>query len=92
VAPGCKHTAWDKIRDIFFPRIAGNEMESPREKEISDLDIRHFIYATFAGIGRPSTTLETVDHFKISISQNWHKGRLDYDWQRPDQAKVQLLF
>jgi hypothetical protein len=37
-------------------------MESPRGKEISDLDIRHFIYATFAGIARSPTTLETADH------------------------------
>ena len=44
-------------------------MESSREKEISDLDIRHFIYATFAGIARPPTTLETADHFNISIAE-----------------------
>jgi hypothetical protein len=37
-------------------------------KRNSDLDIRHFIYATFAGIARPPTTLETADHFKISIA------------------------
>jgi len=43
-------------------------MELPRGKEISDLDIRHFIYATFAGTSRPPTTLETADHFKISIA------------------------
>ena len=43
-------------------------MESSRKKEISDLDVRHFIYATFAGTSRPPTTLETADHFKITIA------------------------
>jgi hypothetical protein len=48
--------------------MGGNEMESSRKKEISDLDVRHFIYATFAGTSRPPTTLETADHFKITIA------------------------
>jgi len=26
------------------------------------------------------------------LAKNWYKGRLDHDWQRPDQAKVQQLF
>jgi hypothetical protein len=43
-------------------------MESSRKKEISDLDVRHFIYATFAGTSRPPTTSETANHFKISIA------------------------
>jgi len=43
-------------------------MESPPEKEISDLDIRHFIYATFAGTSRPPTTLETADHVMRSLT------------------------
>jgi hypothetical protein len=43
-------------------------MESPRKDEISDLDIRHFIYSTFAETGRPPTTLETAGHFTISIA------------------------
>jgi hypothetical protein len=43
-------------------------MEPSREKEISDLDIRHYIYATFAGTSRPPTTLETAEHFNISIA------------------------
>jgi hypothetical protein len=43
-------------------------MEPLQKKETTDLDIRHFIYATFAGTSRPPTTLETADHFKISIA------------------------
>jgi hypothetical protein len=43
-------------------------MEPSRENEISDLDIRHYIYATFAGTSRPPATLETADHFNISIA------------------------
>jgi hypothetical protein len=43
-------------------------MESSPKKEISDLDVRHFIYKTFAGTSRPPTTLETADQFKISIA------------------------
>ncbi len=43
-------------------------MKSQLEKEISDIGIRHFIYATFAGTARPPTTLETADHFKITIA------------------------
>lgn len=43
-------------------------MESLQKNEISDLDIRHFIYTTFAETGRPPTTLETADHFNISIA------------------------
>jgi hypothetical protein len=26
------------------------------------------------------------------LAKNWYKGRLDHDWQRPDQVKVQQLF
>jgi hypothetical protein len=44
-------------------------MESARKNEISDLDIRHFIYTTFAGTGRPPTTLETAVHFDIAIAE-----------------------
>jgi hypothetical protein len=43
-------------------------MEPSRDNKISDPDIRHFIYTTFAGTSRPPTTLETADHFKISIA------------------------
>jgi DNA-binding transcriptional MocR family regulator len=43
-------------------------MQPSRKKEVSDLDVRHFIYTTFAGTSRPPTTLETADHFKISIA------------------------
>jgi hypothetical protein len=48
--------------------MEGNAMEPSRKIEISDLDVRHFIYTTFAGTSRPPTTLETADHFKISIA------------------------
>ena len=43
-------------------------MEQARKKEISDLDIRHFIYSTFAGTSRPPTTQETAQYFRISIA------------------------
>lgn len=43
-------------------------MEQPRKNGISDLDVRHFIYTTFAGTSWPPTTLETADHFQISIA------------------------
>jgi hypothetical protein len=43
-------------------------MEASEKKEIADPDVRHFIYATFAGTTRPPTTLETASHFKISIA------------------------
>jgi hypothetical protein len=49
-------------------KIGGDKMESSPKKEVSDLDVRHFIYATFAGTSRPPTTLETADHFKISVA------------------------
>ena len=26
------------------------------------------------------------------LAQSWYKGRLEYDWQRPDQEKTQGLF
>ena len=35
---------------------------------IADADVRHFIYTTFAGTSRPPTTLETANHFNISIA------------------------
>lgn len=43
-------------------------MEQLRNKGVSDLVVRHFIYATFADKSRPPTTLETADHFKVSIA------------------------
>jgi hypothetical protein len=43
-------------------------MESLQANKISDLDIRHFIYMTFAVTSRPPTTYETADHFNISIA------------------------
>jgi hypothetical protein len=26
------------------------------------------------------------------LAQSWYKGRLERDWQRPDQAAIQQLF
>jgi hypothetical protein len=49
--------------------MGGKEMEPLRKEEISDLDVRHFIYKTFAGTSRPPTTLETAEHFNISIAE-----------------------
>jgi hypothetical protein len=43
-------------------------MENSMKKEVSDLDVRHFIYKTFAETSRPPTTLETADYFKIPIA------------------------
>ena len=41
--------------------------ETPGEGFI-DLDVRHFIYTTFALTARPPTTLETAGHFDISVA------------------------
>jgi hypothetical protein len=46
-----------------------SKMAPSRNREISDLDIRYFIYTTFAETALPPTTLETADHFKISIAE-----------------------
>ena len=35
---------------------------------ISDLDVRHFIYQTFAERSLPPSTLETAERFKIPIA------------------------
>jgi len=43
-------------------------MKTSRKHDISDLDIRHVIYTTFAGTSRPPTTHETAGHFGISIA------------------------
>ena len=43
-------------------------MKTSRKHETSDLDIRHFIYTTFAGTCRPPTTREAAGHFGISIA------------------------
>ncbi|KPJ77824.1 MAG: hypothetical protein AMJ54_06560 [Deltaproteobacteria bacterium SG8_13] len=37
-------------------------------KSVSDLDIRHFIYTTFARTTRPPTSSETAGHFNCSIA------------------------
>ena len=26
------------------------------------------------------------------LAQRWYSGRLEYDWQRPDQAEMKQLF
>lgn len=49
-------------------QIGIKEMVQSQKKEISDRDVRHFIYANFAQTSRPSSTLETAAHFKISIA------------------------
>lgn len=43
-------------------------MEQSQIIRITDIDVRHFIYTTFAETFRPPTTAETADHFKISIA------------------------
>lgn len=48
--------------------MGDHRMESPPKSEITDPDIRHFIYSTFAETSRPPTTLETAGHFAIPIA------------------------
>jgi DNA-binding transcriptional MocR family regulator len=43
-------------------------MKPLRKREVSDRDIRHYIYATFAATSRPPTTSETADNFGISVA------------------------
>ena len=43
-------------------------MKPSQNTETTDIDVRHFIYTTFAEKSRPPTTLETADHFEISIA------------------------
>lgn len=43
-------------------------MKHSQTEHFSDLDVRHFIYATFAQTSRPPTTREAADYFKTSIS------------------------
>jgi len=43
-------------------------MITPQKHGALDLDIRHFIYTTFAGTSRPPTTHETAGHFGIPIA------------------------
>ena len=38
------------------------------QDEVSDQDIRHFIYTHFAQNAQPPSTSETAAHFKISIA------------------------
>ena len=38
------------------------------ESQEFDMDVRHFIYTTFAETSRPPATGEVADHFKTSIS------------------------
>lgn len=44
-------------------------MEQSQKEQIFDLDVRHFIYSTFAENSRPPTTDETANHFKTSIAE-----------------------
>jgi hypothetical protein len=41
---------------------------SSRTPQIFDLDVRHFIYATFANAARPPTTQQVAEHFGTSIA------------------------
>ncbi len=43
-------------------------MEQEEKKKLLDLDVRQFIYTTFADTSRPPTTLEVADQFKVSIA------------------------
>ena len=43
-------------------------MEQKSKNNIHDLDVRHYIYTTFAGTALPPTTLEVAEHFKTSIT------------------------
>ena len=43
-------------------------MEQSQKERSLDLDVRHFIYTTFAETSRPPTTIETSEHFKIPIA------------------------
>jgi hypothetical protein len=43
-------------------------MGQSRTTGISDLDVRQFIYTTFAATSHPPTTREAADHFQIPIA------------------------
>ena len=43
-------------------------MEKTQKRENLDLDVRHFIYTTFAKTSHPPTTSEIAQHFKTSIA------------------------
>ena len=43
-------------------------MEETQREGFTDLDVRHFIYTTFALTARPPPTLETAGHFKIPVA------------------------
>jgi hypothetical protein len=45
-------------------RIA--EMNQKAKNQVTDSDIRHFIYKSFAKTSRPPTTLETAEYFKTA--------------------------
>ena len=40
----------------------------PSQKRISEPDVRHYVYTTFAETSRPPTTLECAEHFDISVA------------------------
>ena len=44
-------------------------MEAPHLKPLSDMDVRHFIYATFANAGVPPTTHQAAFQFNVSITE-----------------------
>jgi hypothetical protein len=43
-------------------------MEEIPWEGVGDLDVRHFIYKTFALSARPPSTLETAGHFNLSLA------------------------
>ena len=43
-------------------------MKPLQKNEITDPDIRHFIYSSFEKTSRPPTSLETAQRFQISIA------------------------
>ena len=43
-------------------------MEQSKPAQISDPDVRHYIYRTFVDTCRPPTTGDVADHFNTSIA------------------------
>ena len=44
-------------------------MEKAQTRELFDLDVRHFIYTSFAKTSHPPTTSDVARHFKTSIAR-----------------------
>lgn len=43
-------------------------MQESQNEHISDLDIHHLIYTTYAGTSQPLSVISTADNFKNSIA------------------------